>query len=892
MSHASTHAKRWYNAARHLNFYRIHLLVFTFTPLFFSIIFYAVNGRFRISYVDSLFVCVSAMTVTGLATIDLSQLTGLQQAILYVQLSLGSIVAVSWVMVYIRRYFFEKKFEHIIEAEIVRQSASTTPVGTSAAPSVNSVQGRLAQLVLMRSRKDKRGRKSKLSTLSEHSTKPNSPNGEREDEPVSAGKLRIRRTDEAPRLINPQGWISDEPPTDSQGQNGIPLVEKKEQQGFAPITDSPRPVNIELPPDSPEDETYRRNEPDVQSVQSDVRSTFEYPRPRFAQDVDTQLRPYATRTSARREPIFPRTQTVEFAPQPHKRHGHPGMHARQNSAQYSHRESMNLPRARTIESRNMPHTTSLARTTSVQPSHDIGFGGFPWPNELAARLLRRMFPKLGRRLKRSLTVPQTTTFMSARSTMGGARPSLEPHGPKPVPYLTFDAVVGRNSAFNYLSSEQLEELGGVEYRALKMLQWVIGSYHILSQLISCLVIAPYISQSKWRDAFHPPALHRYVNPVWFTVFQVMSAYTNAGISLVDQSMVPFQKAYPMILFMCFLILAGNTAFPVFLRFIIWILYKIVPRKSTHSETLCFLLDHPRRCFVYLFPSHQTWFLLTVLVILNFTDWFFFLVLDIGNPEIEQVPLGTRFVIGLLQAFAVRAAGFATISIAALAPAVKVLYVTMMYISVYPIALSVRTTNVYEERSLGVYDTEEGHDGESQSQSEEPSGDGSRGAVWGRYLAWHARKQLAFDMWWLGLALFLICIVERSNIQNPHNEAWFNIFSIVFELVSAYGTVGLSLGTPNANFSFSGEFRPLSKLIICLVMIRGRHRGLPVAIDRAVLLPSEFKKMGPQPMDDKRTDPQPLDDEEYVVVGDRDGENSSRRFERSSSPPPRRRKATV
>lgn len=53
-----------------------------------------------------------------------------------------------------------------------------------------------------------------------------------------------------------------------------------------------------------------------------------------------------------------------------------------------------------------------------------------------------------------------------------------------------------------------------------------------------------------------------------------------------------------------------------------------------------------------------------------TDWFFFLVLDIGNPVIEQVPLGTRFAIGLLQAFAVRAAGFGTIALGALAPAVK------------------------------------------------------------------------------------------------------------------------------------------------------------------------------------------------------------------------------
>jgi hypothetical protein len=49
-------------------------------------------------------------------------------------------------------------------------------------------------------------------------------------------------------------------------------------------------------------------------------------------------------------------------------------------------------------------------------------------------------------------------------------------------------------------------------------------------------------------------------------------------------------------------------------------------------------------------------------------------------------------------------------------------------------------------------------------------------IWGNYLAMHARKQLAFgtrpsrdldleihhrrlDMWWLGLALFLVCIIE-------------------------------------------------------------------------------------------------------------------------------------
>jgi Trk-type K+ transport system membrane component len=53
-----------------------------------------------------------------------------------------------------------------------------------------------------------------------------------------------------------------------------------------------------------------------------------------------------------------------------------------------------------------------------------------------------------------------------------------------------------------------------------------------------------------------------------------------------------------------------------------------------------------------------------------TDWVSFMVLDIGNEVFEAIPVGTRIAIGLLQAGAVRAAGFATISLSALAPAVK------------------------------------------------------------------------------------------------------------------------------------------------------------------------------------------------------------------------------
>lgn len=61
---------------------------------------------------------------------------------------------------------------------------------------------------------------------------------------------------------------------------------------------------------------------------------------------------------------------------------------------------------------------------------------------------------------------------------------------------------------------------------------------------------------------------------------------------------------------------------------------------------------------------------------------------------------------------------------------------------------------------------------------------------------------------------------------------------MFETISAYGTVGLSLGVPYDDYSFSGAWHVLSKLVLLTVMLRGRHRILPMAVDRAVLLPGQ------------------------------------------------------
>jgi Trk-type K+ transport system membrane component len=43
------------------------------------------------------------------------------------------------------------------------------------------------------------------------------------------------------------------------------------------------------------------------------------------------------------------------------------------------------------------------------------------------------------------------------------------------------------------------------------------------------------------------------------------------------------------------------------------------------------------------------------------------------------------------------------------PAILVSYLIMMYISAFPVAISVRRTNVYEEQSLGIYASDDDED---------------------------------------------------------------------------------------------------------------------------------------------------------------------------------------
>ena len=394
--------------------------------------------------------------------------------------------------------------------------------------------------------------------------------------------------------------------------------------------------------------------------------------------------------------------------------------------------------------------------------------------------------------------------------------------PEPIPYLSWQPTIGRNSAFIDLTEEQREELGGVEYRSLKTLAVVLVAYFVLFHLLGVIVFLPWIIRTDpWGSLVDSESISR----VWWGIFTPATLFNDLGFTLTPDSMISFQSAVMPLLLGSYLIIIGNTGFPCMLRFVIWALSKITESETPFHEELRFLLDHPRRCFTLLFPSQATWILFGILVALNGIDLIFFIILDLNDPYVTSIPGGLRFLNGLFQAASTRTAGTAVVNLSLLHPAIQVSYLIMMYISVFPIAISVRRTNVYEEKSLGIY----GRPEDDEEDGKEPS-----------YIGAHLRKQLQFDLWFIFLGLFIIAIAEGGRIQAEDSEA-FSLFPCLFEIVSAYGTVGLSLGYTDINASFSAEFSVISKLVITAMMLRGRHRGLPYQLDRAILLPNEGKQ---------------------------------------------------
>jgi len=268
------------------------------------------------------------------------------------------------------------------------------------------------------------------------------------------------------------------------------------------------------------------------------------------------------------------------------------------------------------------------------------------------------------------------------------------------------------------------------------------------------------------------------------LFHSVSAFCNAGFSLNANSLMMYKDNWSVNFIIMALIVLGGVGFSVIIEGAS-LLWSNVRRNDTK----------PRRC------SKNLALVLKTTIFLIVTGWLcLFLSEFIGFREYR--PLNEAVLSSLFQSVTCRTAGFNTIEIAKMTNASLVFMIFLMYIGGAPgsCAGGIKVTTL---RVLWAF---------VKAQI-----NGNEQVVIGKYAVDKESISDALSLLFFSLALLFACVLILQFTEGgdiPHVQARGKFLECLFEAVSAFGTVGLSVGlTP--------KLSPIGKMLIIFLMFVGR-----------------------------------------------------------------------
>ncbi|MGD8978528.1 MAG: TrkH family potassium uptake protein [candidate division WOR-3 bacterium] len=326
-----------------------------------------------------------------------------------------------------------------------------------------------------------------------------------------------------------------------------------------------------------------------------------------------------------------------------------------------------------------------------------------------------------------------------------------------------------------------ESINLLTYENLRRFAWRVFRITIAVELLGTVLLYPVFAQ-------------RFTAPVALgqAFFHAVSGFCNAGFSTFSENMEMFAHSIPAPLIVAALFVLGGLGFIV-----ISDLYSRFIKRETKKLSL-----------------HTTIVLRTTVALIVIGTLF------ILAAEYDRSLAGLSFLQKLTRAFfqavTPRTAGFNTMSITLFSPITIVLLMFFMFIGASPGGTGGGTkTTTFAVLFLWAKELMLGRYGKDIS-----------------YLkrripieqAYRAFLIIVLSTFTITAAFFLIMLIEQ---QTP--------LKVIFEVFSAFGTVGLSLGSSSNPFcSFSYDLSGIGKLIIIAVMITGRVGTL--TIGSAILKP--------------------------------------------------------
>ena len=269
------------------------------------------------------------------------------------------------------------------------------------------------------------------------------------------------------------------------------------------------------------------------------------------------------------------------------------------------------------------------------------------------------------------------------------------------------------------------------------------------------------------------------------IFHSVSAFCNAGFSLFSNSLINFKGAWGVNLVFITLIFAGGIGFSVFID-----LKNNIGKKFRKS--------------VAAYKKRLTWYTRSVIHTSLFLILFGWLTLYIAEyvGYNRMVPMDDALLTSLFQSVTARTAGFNTLDIGTLTNVSLVILLFLMFVGGAPgsCAGGIKVTT-FRVLVATIW---------SQLM-------GKRQVLIGKYAVSEADVKKSMVLFLLAIsiiftAVFLLDFTEGGDM--PHIQVRGQFLEILFEVVSAFGTVGLSTGLTSA-LSEPGKW------IIILLMLIGR-----------------------------------------------------------------------
>lgn len=306
-------------------------------------------------------------------------------------------------------------------------------------------------------------------------------------------------------------------------------------------------------------------------------------------------------------------------------------------------------------------------------------------------------------------------------------------------------------------------------------------------LVQSVIAVTFIFEIMGVFCLFPEFSQEYgvIRGLWLAIFHCVSAWNNAGFGLFKDNLMGYQSSWVVNLVIPLLIILGGIGYQVIIEFYFWLSH-------------CFRKSRERFYFSLNFKVATS---TTLILILGGTIFFFFL--EFLNPAtLEPLSLPEKIMAAWFQSVTTRTAGFNTIDNGKMTVAGLFLTMGLMFVGASPSGTGggIKTTTL---RILS---------------------NATRSVLRGDNHVVLYRREISLTLVLKAVAVFFgsgvwvlimtFFISVREFGLNPALETPFNSIQVLFEVISAFGTVGLSTG-------ITAVLSPFSQILLVLTMYTGR-----------------------------------------------------------------------